>query len=56
MFTSAAGVSEQDAPLITLGSFPTFFSIGQVQRVADLMFDAGMITTSLDVRQLALQP
>jgi NitT/TauT family transport system substrate-binding protein len=56
MFTSAVGVSTQDAPLIALGSYPTFFSVGQVQRVADLMFDAGMLTTPLDVRELALQP
>jgi len=50
------GVNAQDAPLIALGSYPTFFSVGQVQRVADLMFDAGMLTTPLDVRELALQP
>ena len=56
MFTSAVGVSSQDAPLVALGSYPTFFSVGQVQRVADLMFDAGMLTTPLDVRELALQP
>lgn len=56
MLTSAAGVSSQDAPLISLGSYPTFFSVGQIQRVADLMFEAGMLTTSLDVRQLALVP
>ena len=56
MFTSAVGVSSQDAPLVALGSYPTFFSIGQVQRVADLMFDAGMLTSKLDVRELALQP
>ena len=56
MFTSAAGVSPQDAPLIALGTYPTFFSVGQVQHVADLMFEAGMLTTALDVRKLALQP
>jgi NitT/TauT family transport system substrate-binding protein len=56
MFTSAAGVTPQDAPLIALGSYPTFFSIGQIQRVADLMFDAGMLASKLDVRELALQP
>jgi NitT/TauT family transport system substrate-binding protein len=56
MFTSVAGVDKQDAPLIALGSYPTFFSVGQIQRVADLMFEAGMLTTSLDVRKLALQP
>jgi len=56
MLSSAAGVSAQDAPLIALGTYPTFFSVGQVQHVADLMFEAGMLTTALDVRKLALQP
>lgn len=56
MLSSAAGVSTQDAPLIALGTYPTFFSVGQVQHVADLMFQAGMLTTTLDVRKLALQP
>jgi NitT/TauT family transport system substrate-binding protein len=55
LLTSAAGVVKQDAPLIALGSYPTFFSIGQIQRVADLMFDAGMLSSKLDVRELALQ-
>jgi NitT/TauT family transport system substrate-binding protein len=54
MLTSTAGVSKRDTPLITLGTYPTFFSIGQVQRVADLMYDAGMLTTRLSVRNLAL--
>ena len=56
MFTSAVNVSPQDAPLIALGSYPTFFSVGQVQHVADLMFEAGMLNTSLDVRELAIRP
>jgi NitT/TauT family transport system substrate-binding protein len=56
MLSSAVGVAQQDAPLISLGSYPTFFSIGQIQRVADLMYDAGMLPTQLDVRSLALQP
>jgi NitT/TauT family transport system substrate-binding protein len=56
MLSRAAGVSPEDAPLIALGTYPTFFSVGQVQHVADLMFEAGMLTTTLDVRKLALQP
>jgi NitT/TauT family transport system substrate-binding protein len=56
MLSRAAGVTPQDAPLIALGTYPTFFSVGQVQHVADLMFEAGMLTTTLDVRKLALQP
>lgn len=56
MLSRSVGVSPQDAPLIALGTYPTFFSVGQVQHVADLMFQAGMLTTTLDVRKLALQP
>jgi NitT/TauT family transport system substrate-binding protein len=56
MLSRSVGVSPQDAPLIALGTYPTFFSVGQVQHVADLMFEAGMLTTTLDVRKLALQP
>ncbi len=56
MFTRAIGISPQDAPLISLGTYPTFFSIGQIQRVADLMYAAGMLTTQLEVRNLALRP
>jgi NitT/TauT family transport system substrate-binding protein len=53
---SAAGVSQEDAPLIALGSYPTSTSVGQIQGVADLMFDAGMLTATLDVRKMVLQP
>lgn len=56
MLSSAAGVSAQDAPLIALGTYPTFFSVGQVQRVADLMFDAGMLSAQLPVGDIALTP
>jgi len=50
--TSAMHINEQAAALMTLGQYPTFLSIGQVQRVADLMYDAGMITNPLAVRRL----
>ncbi|HMG64333.1 MAG TPA: hypothetical protein VK599_15420, partial [Streptosporangiaceae bacterium] len=52
---STAGVSAADTPLITLGTYPTFFSVGQIQRVADLMFAAGMLTSTISVRDLALR-
>jgi NitT/TauT family transport system substrate-binding protein len=52
--TSTADISSSDAPLITLGTYPSFFSVGQVQRVANLMYDAGMLTTNLSVASLAL--
>jgi NitT/TauT family transport system substrate-binding protein len=51
--TSSMHMNNQSAALLTLGQYPTFLSIGQVQRVADLMYDAGMISSPLAVRTLA---
>ena len=42
----------RNAALLTIGQYPTFLSLGQVQRVADLMYDSGMIATPLNVRSL----
>jgi NitT/TauT family transport system substrate-binding protein len=49
---SFAGMSAQDAALITVGTYPTFLSVGQVQRVADLMYNSGMISAPLNVSSL----
>jgi NitT/TauT family transport system substrate-binding protein len=49
---SFVGISGQDAALVTLGTYPTFLSVGQVQRVADLMYNSGMITAPLNVSSL----
>jgi NitT/TauT family transport system substrate-binding protein len=49
---SSMGMTSQDADLLTLGDYPTFLSINQVQRVADLMYDAGMISSPLAVQTL----
>ena len=49
---SSMDMSKQDAALVTLGDYPTFLSTSQVQRVADLMYDAGMIDSPLAVRTL----
>jgi NitT/TauT family transport system substrate-binding protein len=51
---STAGINASDTPLITLGTYPTFFSVGQVQRVAALMYGAGMLTNAPSVRAMAL--
>jgi ABC-type nitrate/sulfonate/bicarbonate transport system substrate-binding protein len=48
------GMSSREADLVTIGQYPTFLSIGQVQRVADLMYGTGMITTTISVRDLVL--
>ncbi len=46
------GVNSQDAALMNLGQYPTFLSVGQVQRVADLMYGSGMITNTISVKSL----
>jgi NitT/TauT family transport system substrate-binding protein len=42
-----AGISKEDAALVTLGTYPAALSVGQVQRVVSLMVDAGIIPTQL---------
>lgn len=44
------GMTAQQADLVTVGQYPTFLSVGQVQRVADLMYGTGMITNTIAVR------
>ena len=52
MLPHFTGMSAQDAALETLGLFPTSLSVGQVQRVADLMYDAGVINSPLPMSRL----
>jgi NitT/TauT family transport system substrate-binding protein len=53
MLPQFTGMSTQDAALETLGLFPTSLSVGQVQRVADLMYDSGVISSPLIVSNMA---
>ena len=46
-------MTKQGAALATMGSFPTSLSVGQIQRVADLMYDSGVISNPLSVSKLA---
>jgi hypothetical protein len=48
-------MSSQEAALVTIGQYPTFLSVGQVQRVADLMYDTGMITSTVSVKNLVFR-
>ena len=48
-------MSSREASLVTIGQYPTFLSVGQVQRVADLMYGTGMINTILSVKNLLLR-
>jgi NitT/TauT family transport system substrate-binding protein len=45
-------MTPQDAAMITLGTYPTAVSVGQVQRVVTLMSDSGMISNPIDVSSL----
>lgn len=44
-----------DAALVNIGQYPNFLNVGQVQRVADLMYDSGMITNPVSVKGLLLK-
>ena len=48
------GMSAREAALVTIGQYPTFLSVGQVQRVADLMYGTGMIRTTVPLKTLVL--
>lgn len=50
----SAGVSNADASLVALGTYPTFLNVGQVQRVAQLMYDAGVTPNLVNVKAMAL--
>jgi NitT/TauT family transport system substrate-binding protein len=47
-------MSALEAALVNIGRYPTFLNIGQVQRVANLMYESGMITSPVSVRSLLL--
>jgi NitT/TauT family transport system substrate-binding protein len=48
-------MSSREASLVTIGQYPTFLSVGQVQRVADLMYGTGMINTTISMKNLLLR-
>jgi NitT/TauT family transport system substrate-binding protein len=46
------GMSMQNASMITIGVYPTSLSAANLQRVADLMFNAGVLVKAFDVASL----
>jgi NitT/TauT family transport system substrate-binding protein len=46
------GISAGESALVTLGTYPVSLNVGQVQRVATLMYDSGMIRTPINVTSL----
>jgi NitT/TauT family transport system substrate-binding protein len=47
-------MSALEAALVNIGRYPTFLNIGQVQRVANLMYESGMIASPVSIRSLLL--
>jgi NitT/TauT family transport system substrate-binding protein len=52
VLVSHSGMSMQSASLITIGSYPTSLDPAGLQRVADLMFNFGVIVTTYEVAPL----
>jgi NitT/TauT family transport system substrate-binding protein len=48
-------MTTQQAALVNIGQYPTFVNVGQVQRVADLMYNSGMIISPISVQSLLLK-
>src|SRR5215469_5977890 len=57
MLPRYTGMSQQDAAMATVGTYPTTLSVGQVQRVLQLMVDSGMIANpTFSVSDLVFRP
>lgn len=50
------GMTTGESALVTLGTYPASLNVGQVQRVATLMYDSGMIRTPVTVSSLTTGP
>jgi NitT/TauT family transport system substrate-binding protein len=44
-----------ESALVNIGQYPALLNVGQVQRVADLMYDSGMIINAVSVQSLLLK-
>jgi hypothetical protein len=45
-------MSTDNSALVTLGTYPISLNVGQVQRVASLMYDSGMINLPVSVNAM----
>jgi NitT/TauT family transport system substrate-binding protein len=52
VLSQLTGMSKGDAAQVTMGTYPTSLNAGQVQRVAALMYDSGMINNQVSVSAL----
>jgi NitT/TauT family transport system substrate-binding protein len=51
----SAGTSAQEAAMVTVGVYPTFLNVGQVQRVAQLMYESDVTSTLLNVNSMVFK-
>jgi NitT/TauT family transport system substrate-binding protein len=49
------GMSTLYADLVDIGQYPAFLNVGQVQRIADLMYETGMIIAPISVQGLLIK-
>ncbi|MBV9445390.1 MAG: ABC transporter substrate-binding protein [Streptosporangiaceae bacterium] len=52
VLSQLTGMSTGEAAQVTLGTYPTSLNVGQVQRVATLMYDSGMIRNPVTVNAM----
>jgi NitT/TauT family transport system substrate-binding protein len=46
------GMTAVNADLVNIGQYPAFLNVGQIQRIADLMYESGVISTPISVQGL----
>jgi hypothetical protein len=49
-----SGMSSQTAAMVTVGQYPASVNANSVQRVADLMYDFGMVSGPVSVSTMVL--
>jgi NitT/TauT family transport system substrate-binding protein len=54
--TKSAGLNPQAAAMITLGTYPTTLSAGNLQRVVDLMWTFGSLQQKFNVASIVARP
>ena len=43
------------ADLVNIGQYPSFLNVGQIERIAELMYDSGMIISPVEVQSLLVK-
>jgi NitT/TauT family transport system substrate-binding protein len=52
VLSNLTGMKSGDSALVTLGTYPTSLNVGQIQRLALLMYDSGMIRSQVSVNSM----